>query len=115
MNCLLTFLLSAESASAGRMLAAGHCSVGKGGAYTVYVVQPSCSPYGLPMLFVKKCTGGPRMCIDFRRLNEETAKNIYPLTCIDAFFDQLQGATKSSSIDFAECIQTGQAAARRCA
>ena len=62
-------------------------------------IQPSCSPYGSPVLFVKKATGGLRMCIDFRGLNEQTVKNRYPLPRIDELFDKLQGATVFSSID----------------
>lgn len=61
-------------------------------------IQPSCSPYGSPVLFVKKATGGLRMCIDFRGLNEQTVKNRYPLPRIDELFDKLQGATVFSSI-----------------
>ena len=52
-------------------------------------IQPSCSPYGSPVLFVKKATGGLRMCIDFRGLNEQTIKIRYPLPHIDELFDKL--------------------------
>ena len=62
-------------------------------------IRPSCSPYGSPVLFVKKATGGLRMCIDFRGLNEQTIKNRYPLPRIDELFDKLQGATVFSGID----------------
>ena len=62
-------------------------------------IRPSCSPYGSPVLFVKKATGGLRMCIDFRGLNEQTIKNRYPLPRIDELFDKLQGAIVFSSID----------------
>ena len=62
-------------------------------------IQPSCSPYGPPVLFVKKATGGLHVCIDFRRLNEQTIKNHYPLPRLDELFDKLQGATVFSSID----------------
>ena len=62
-------------------------------------MQPSNSPYGHPVLFVKEATGGLRMCIDYRSLNARTVKNRYPLPRIDKLFDQLQGATIFSSID----------------
>ena len=62
-------------------------------------IQPSCSPYGSSVLFVKKATGSLRMCIDFRGLNEQTIKNRYPLPRIDELFDKLQGTTVFSSTD----------------
>ncbi|WP_423778273.1 reverse transcriptase family protein, partial [Enterobacter hormaechei] len=51
------------------------------------------------MLFVKKKDGSLRMCVDYRRLNQVTIKNKYPLTRIDDLFDQLQGASIFSKID----------------
>ena len=62
-------------------------------------IQPSCSPYGSPVLFVRKASGELRMCVDYRALNEQTIKNKYPLPRIDELFDQLQGASVFSSID----------------
>ncbi|GKF74894.1 hypothetical protein Tco_0224338 [Tanacetum coccineum] len=55
-------------------------------------IRPSHSPWGAPMLFVKKKDGSMRMCIDYRELNKLTIKNHYPLPRIDDLFDQLQGA-----------------------
>ncbi|GJV93893.1 putative reverse transcriptase domain-containing protein [Tanacetum coccineum] len=55
-------------------------------------IRPSSSPWGAPILFVKKKDGSMRMCIDYRELNKVTVKNVYPLTRIDDLFDQLQGA-----------------------
>ncbi|GKA74813.1 putative reverse transcriptase domain-containing protein [Tanacetum coccineum] len=57
------------------------------------------SPWGAPILFVKKKDGSMRMCIDYRELNKVTVKNIYPLPRIDDQFDQLQGARRFSKID----------------
>nr|GEZ18676.1 retrotransposon protein, putative, Ty3-gypsy subclass [Tanacetum cinerariifolium] len=54
-------------------------------------IRPSSSPWGAPVLFVKKMDGSFRMCIDYRELNKLTIKNRYPLPRIDDFFDQLQG------------------------
>ena len=62
-------------------------------------IQPSSSPYGHPVLFVKKKNGNLRMCIDYRSLNQQTMKNRYPLPRINDLFDQLQGAKVFSSID----------------
>ncbi|GJY27814.1 putative reverse transcriptase domain-containing protein [Tanacetum coccineum] len=57
------------------------------------------SPWGAPVLFVKKKDGSMRMCIDYRELNKLTIKNRYPLPRIDDLFDQLQGACCFSKID----------------
>ncbi|GJS35611.1 hypothetical protein Tco_0533993 [Tanacetum coccineum] len=54
-------------------------------------IRPSSSPWGAPVLFVKKKDGSFRMCIDYRKLNKLTVKNRYPLPRIDDLFDQLQG------------------------
>ncbi|XP_069150522.1 uncharacterized protein [Solanum lycopersicum] len=62
-------------------------------------IQPSISPWGAPVLFVKKKDGTLRMCIDYRQLNKVTIKNKYPLPKIDDLFDQLQGSSFFSKID----------------
>ncbi|KAJ9543867.1 hypothetical protein OSB04_023574 [Centaurea solstitialis] len=62
-------------------------------------IQLSTSPWGAPILFVKKKDGTMRMCIDYRELNKVTIKNRYPLPRIDDLFDQLQGASYFSKID----------------
>ncbi|GJR95186.1 putative reverse transcriptase domain-containing protein [Tanacetum coccineum] len=62
-------------------------------------IRPSHSPWGAPMLFVKKKDGSFHMCIDYRELNKITIKNRYPLLRIDDLFDQLQGACYFSKID----------------
>ncbi|GJZ66198.1 putative reverse transcriptase domain-containing protein [Tanacetum coccineum] len=62
-------------------------------------IRPSHSPWGAPVLFVKKKDGAMRMCIDYRELNKLTIKNRYPLPRIDDLFDQLQGACYFSKID----------------
>nr|XP_043639230.1 uncharacterized protein LOC122610299 [Erigeron canadensis] len=61
--------------------------------------RPSSSPWGAPVLFVKKKDGSFRMCVDYRELNKLTIKNRYPLPCIDDLFDQLQVAKYFSKID----------------
>ncbi|GKB65023.1 putative reverse transcriptase domain-containing protein [Tanacetum coccineum] len=62
-------------------------------------IRPSSSPWGAPVLFVKKKDGSFRMCIDYRELNKLTIKNHYPLLRIDDLFDQLQGSSVYSKID----------------
>ncbi|GJQ97014.1 putative reverse transcriptase domain-containing protein [Tanacetum coccineum] len=62
-------------------------------------ICPSSSPWGAPILFVKKKDGSMQMCIDYRELNKVTIKNRYPLPRIDYLFDQLQGASFFSKID----------------
>ncbi|GJW30635.1 putative reverse transcriptase domain-containing protein [Tanacetum coccineum] len=62
-------------------------------------IRPSSSPWGAPVLFVKKKDGSFRMCIDYRELNKLTVKNRYPLPRIDDLFDQLQGSQYFSKID----------------
>ncbi|CAA0825696.1 Uncharacterized mitochondrial protein AtMg00860, partial [Striga hermonthica] len=62
-------------------------------------IRPSVSPWGAPVLFVKKKDGSIRMCIDYRDLNQLTIKNKYPLPRIDNLFDQLRGACVFSKID----------------
>ncbi|GKF81858.1 hypothetical protein Tco_0240460 [Tanacetum coccineum] len=54
-------------------------------------IRPSVSPWGAPVLFVKKKDGSMRLCIDYRKLNRIMIRNRYPLPRIDDLFDQLQG------------------------
>ncbi|KAL4032966.1 hypothetical protein IC575_006049 [Cucumis melo] len=62
-------------------------------------IRPSVSPWGAPVLFVKKKDGTLRLCIDYRQLNKVTVRNKYPLPRIDDLFDQLRGAALFSKID----------------
>nr|KAJ0214772.1 hypothetical protein LSAT_V11C400169260 [Lactuca sativa] len=61
-------------------------------------IRPSLSPWGAPILFVKKKDGTMCMCIDYRELNKITTKNRYPFPRIDDLFDQIQGASYFSKI-----------------
>ncbi|GAU48060.1 hypothetical protein TSUD_377340 [Trifolium subterraneum] len=62
-------------------------------------IRPSVSPWGAPVLLVKKKEESMRLCIDYRQLNKATIKNKYPLPRIDDLMDQLVGACVFSKID----------------
>ena len=51
------------------------------------------------MLFVKKKEGDLRLCVDYRALNKQTVKNVYPLPRIDELLDHLDGAVVFSKLD----------------
>jgi len=63
------------------------------------LIQPSSSAWRSPVLFVDKSDGSSRLCTDYRKLNDVTIKNKYPLPKIDDLFDQLTGARVFSKID----------------
>ncbi|GJX42810.1 putative reverse transcriptase domain-containing protein [Tanacetum coccineum] len=71
------------------------------------LLRPSSSPWGAPVLFVKKKDGSFRMCIDYRELNKLTVKNRYPLPRIDDLFDQLQGSSVYLKIDLRSVMPFG--------
>nr|GFB02048.1 retrotransposon protein, putative, Ty3-gypsy subclass [Tanacetum cinerariifolium] len=62
-------------------------------------IRPSSSPWGAPVLFVKKKDGSFQMCIDYQELNKLTVKNRYPVPRVDDLFDQLQGSSVYFKID----------------
>ena len=62
-------------------------------------IRPSISPWGAPVLFMKKKDGSLQLCIDYRQLNRVTIRNQYPLPRIDVLFNQLQGSRVYSKID----------------
>ena len=62
-------------------------------------IKPSTSPYGAPVLFVKKKDGKLQMCIDYRALNSQTIQNRYALPRIDELFDRLHGAKVFLKLD----------------
>jgi hypothetical protein len=62
-------------------------------------IRPSVSPWGPPVLFVKKKDGTLRLCIDYRQLNKMTIKNKYPLPRMNDLFDQVGGAKIFSKLD----------------
>ncbi|GBG75832.1 hypothetical protein CBR_g21076 [Chara braunii] len=62
-------------------------------------IQPSSSPYGAPVLFVRKKNKDLQLCIDYRKLNAQTIRNVGPLPCIDDLLERLGGAKFFSKLD----------------
>ncbi|GEQ72886.1 hypothetical protein JCM33374_g6574 [Metschnikowia sp. JCM 33374] len=62
-------------------------------------IEPCGSPYGAPVLFVRKKDGSRRLCVDYRGLNANTIRERFPLPLIDDIFDTLAGAKVFSSLD----------------
>jgi hypothetical protein len=56
-----------------------------------WYIHPSVSPWGSPVLFMKKKDGTLILCVNFKQLNKVTMKNKYPFPRIDDTFDQLRG------------------------
>ena len=64
-----------------------------------HFIEKSTSQYASPLILVPKKDGKVRLCIDYRRLNAKTVKEIYPMPRIDETLDRLQGAKIFSSLD----------------
>ena len=62
-------------------------------------ITPSSSPFGSPILLVKKKNDTMRMCVDYRGLNDITVKNTFPIPCIDDLHDQFAHAKYFTKLD----------------
>lgn len=63
------------------------------------IIEPSHSPWSSPIVLIKKKDGKHRFCIDFRKVNDATHKDAYPLPQIPATLDKLRGARYLSMLD----------------
>src|SRR5690606_23567456 len=63
------------------------------------IIEPISSPWASPVVLVKKKDGSIRFCIDFRKINSVTKKDVYPLPRIDDALDALYGSNYYSSLD----------------
>ena len=64
------------------------------------IIEHSTSPWSSPVVLVKKKDGTTRFCVDYRRLNQITTKDAFPLPRIDDIYDQLTNATYFAKFDF---------------
>jgi hypothetical protein len=67
-------------------------------------IEPSQAPFASPILFVKKPNGGLRFCIDFRKLNELTRKDRYPLPLIDEILARISKAKVFTKLDIRQAF-----------
>ena len=65
------------------------------------LIRPSSSPWASPVLMIRKPDGSIRFCIDFRKLNDVTIKDRYPIPRVDDLLDVLGNAKYYSTMDVA--------------
>jgi hypothetical protein len=72
-------------------------------------IRHSKSPYGSPVLFVRKKDGTLRMCVDYRGMNKITVRNSYPLPlmeCSGPICNNTEGAGRRASSPFSRCVRS---------
>ncbi len=67
-------------------------------------IEPCAVPFSSPVLFARKADGGWRMCVDYRRINAKTRKDIYPLPLIEETLDRLSSAKVFTKIDIRQAF-----------
>ena len=65
------------------------------------IIEPSKSAWSSPVVLVTKSDGSPRFCVDYRRLNDVTVKEAYPLPRVDECLNALSVAKYFSSLNLA--------------
>ena len=65
------------------------------------IIEPSTSSWSSPVVLVEKKDGSPCFCVDFRKLNNVTVKDAYPLPNAEELIDELSGSRWFSTLDLA--------------
>ena len=72
------------------------------------MIQPTKIPWASPIVLVAKRDSSLRFCVDYRKLNQGTKKDVYPMPCIEDYLDALTGQHYFSTLDL--CIGYWQVA-----
>lgn len=63
------------------------------------IITKSTSPYASPIVVVRKKDGSIRLCVDYRKLNQKTIRDVFPLPRIEESLDALHGSSLFSTCD----------------
>ena len=63
------------------------------------VIEPSNSDWSNTVVMIKKPNGKYRFCLDFRKVNKITKKDLYPIAIMAEILDALRSAKYISKID----------------